>query len=283
MLALIAVTGLFFGFVGVVKEGVKIEFGDSFRHRSGIIWSPPHDESSPVHSLKLVKVGYTSDELKEFRRIIRPLIVKNFIVHLIGEECVPKWPRLFYWGCDGNCSSSEFHCHIALDIGYLLQGFEFDGRINEIPALHYFQRRAVPEILETIVALDENLTLWHRSNLVYGDRHIQPDPGALGINGGFPLYATLCLHLTPHLVGDSGIYRSSDDGPNGGKEHKPIKDYLPPWRFTMAALAGALSSLWGWWNLRRECRENLATIVFLSGLGLWGYSVYIFLFWILAL
>jgi hypothetical protein len=93
------------------------------------------------------------------------------------------------------------------------------------------------------------------------------------------LYASLLLYLPSHFVSDSGVDGSGDERTNGGSQHKPIKHYLPPWHLVVAALAGLLGSWWGWRMLCSETRENIATVVLLCGLSIWGYAVYGFLFW----
>jgi hypothetical protein len=66
---------------------------------------------------------------------------------------------------------------------------------------------------------------------------------------------------------------------NNGEKRSDLKQNFPPWRFVMAALAGIIGTTVGWWNLRREQREFVSTIVFLLGLSLWGYAVMGLLWW----
>jgi hypothetical protein len=91
--------------------------------------------------------------------------------------------------------------------------------------------------------------------------------------------SALCPHFAPHFVSDSSIDASGDERTNGGNQHKQIKHYLPPWHLVVAALAGLSGSWWGWRTLCSEMRENIATVVLLCGVGLWGYAVYGLLFW----
>lgn len=63
-----------------------------------------------------------------------------------------------------------------------------------------------------------------------------------------------------------------------------VKHPLPEWRFMMAAFAGLFGSGWGWWQLQRNERENWwILLIFLGGLGVWGYAVFGLLNWSFAL
>ncbi len=131
----------------------------------------------------------------------------------------------------------------------------------------------VLDVIRSIYKHFNSVSAWMVARMEGGRTIVQGYPDCAqprSLNSLNKSYLSLCVEG----IDGSGSERSCCD-----EKHKHIKNYFPPWRFVMAALAGIVGVCWGWWNLRNELRENVGTVAFLGGLILWMYAVGGLLLW----